>query len=325
MIQNMAPNKILQSSEYAPCKIIASMKYEATDNFVRENSLCRDAGEPVYDPKFILDIVPRALESCNNDVDRMYIHEQEFLAALNLGNSLLAEKIFEKISNFFPPSKYRRARAYKGFLLESKKNYDEAGELYSSSNSDAGFYPLFWRRLVALSLAKGDRKKSISTLVDYLDVMAQDTEGWSQLAKLYLYESMYSRAAFCYEELMVIIPQNHVLFSRYADVVYTLGRPDLAIRYYCKSLSLYPDYLRALYGIHCCAKLLLGCGGNGNAKSVTETPKVFSKDPFTYDKDKVKKCFYIACDRIKKMYNTINGPRPTTETSKVVNLWLESN
>lgn len=33
----------------------------------------------------------------------------------------------------------------------------------------------------------------------------------------------YKNAAFCYEELLLAWPQNHHYFSRYAEILYTIG------------------------------------------------------------------------------------------------------
>lgn len=318
----MGRSNIAMGPGYAPSEIIASMKFEAADNFIMGNSLCRDQGEPVYDAKTILDLVPMALETCRSKVEKVNIREQEFLAAVNLGNLALAERIFKKLSKMFPPSKYRKARAYEGFMLELEKNYEKAKDLYTPLDGEVNFYPLFRKRLIALSLADGCRKTSIALLVEYLDIMAQDNEAWSQLAKLYLYESMYMRAAFCYEELMIINIHNHVLCSRYADVVYTLGRPDLAIKYYCKSIVLYPDYLHALYGLYSSTKLLLSMEKDHGARQLIQSSHAFSKDPVSYDKEKIEKLNGIAYNRIKSLHTTHSG-RPSSGTARAVCLWLD--
>ena len=45
-----------------------------------------------------------------------------------------------------------------------------------------------------------------------------DVEAWTELCDLYLRECDYSKAAFCMEELIVFNSNNHVYYTKYADV-----------------------------------------------------------------------------------------------------------
>lgn len=45
-----------------------------------------------------------------------------------------------------------------------------------------------------------------------------DYEGWMELGELYLDQLEYDKAAFCFEELIVINPYNHLFHLKYADV-----------------------------------------------------------------------------------------------------------
>lgn len=79
-----------------------------------------------------------------------------------------------------------------------------------------------------------------------------DTEAWQELCDLYIGEHDYSKAAFCIEELILHHPQNHLYHQRYADIRYTQGRYEnleLAKAYYCQTLKLCPNNMRALYGL----------------------------------------------------------------------------
>lgn len=52
-------------------------------------------------------------------------------------------------------------------------------------------------------LAQGQRLEAIRELNEYLSTFVNDTEAWMQLSDLYLQESDYTRAAFCFEELIL--------------------------------------------------------------------------------------------------------------------------
>ena len=45
-----------------------------------------------------------------------------------------------------------------------------------------------------------------------------DREAWAQLADIYLSKQRYSEAAFCYEEMLMIEPNNPHLHYKYASV-----------------------------------------------------------------------------------------------------------
>jgi len=52
-------------------------------------------------------------------------------------------------------------------------------------------------------IAKGERQGAIRELNKYLESFGTDTEGWLQLSELFLQEGDYTRAAFCFEELIL--------------------------------------------------------------------------------------------------------------------------
>lgn len=59
-------------------------------------------------------------------------------------------------------------------------------------------------------VAKGERMEAIRQLNSYLETFINDSEAWLELSELYLQEADYSRAAFCFEELLLT---NVIVFS----------------------------------------------------------------------------------------------------------------
>ena len=47
-------------------------------------------------------------------------------------------------------------------------------------------------------------------LVSYLETYKCDHESWLELAEIYQSEYEYEKAAFCYEELIIISPSNYL-------------------------------------------------------------------------------------------------------------------
>jgi cytochrome c-type biogenesis protein CcmH/NrfG len=63
----------------------------------------------------------------------------------------------------------------------------------------------------------------------------------------------YSNALFCFEELLLLAPENHHFCTRYAETLYTIGGTKnlrLARKYFARSLELHSHgNLRAAYGL----------------------------------------------------------------------------
>jgi tetratricopeptide (TPR) repeat protein len=67
-------------------------------------------------------------------------------------------------------------------------------------------------------LSHKDTPGAIKKLTEYLDKFAADAEGWTELGSLYLKDSRFECAKFCYEELILTNPYNHLFHQRYAEV-----------------------------------------------------------------------------------------------------------
>ena len=52
-------------------------------------------------------------------------------------------------------------------------------------------------------IAQGERHEAVRQLNSYLETFINDPEAWLELSELYLSETDYSRAAFCFEELLL--------------------------------------------------------------------------------------------------------------------------
>lgn len=90
----------------------------------------------------------------------------------------------------------------------------------------------------------------VEALTKYLDTFYDDFEAWLELCDVYLNKYMYEQAAFCCEELILLQPTNHIIYLKYAEILYTLQQYTLALKHYCKVLELCTDHVRALYGLH---------------------------------------------------------------------------
>ncbi|TPX67749.1 hypothetical protein SpCBS45565_g03662 [Spizellomyces sp. 'palustris'] len=214
---------------------------------------------PHYDPAEVLSHGSHLLKTASlGDIERFAVLEQVFVAALDTGNIDIAKTHLATIEKRFPFKSSVRVQRLYGLLKEAEGDFDKAIEIYQAALEQDEINVLTHKRLVAVLSSQGKRTEAIERLVTYVDAFMQDVEAWAELASLYIGESMYQQAAFCFEELLLLRPQNHLYHIRYADLLYTLGKLDLAVKYYCSGLELCNDNLRALYGLRLASSALLG-------------------------------------------------------------------
>jgi len=194
---------------------------------------------------------------------------EDLAAAQEYGNILSAQ---------FPDS--LRVKRLDGMLWEAKGMFDMAMKEYDDILAEDPNNIFATKRQVALCRARGKPGEAATRLVKYLEMVCSDTEAWLQLAAIYLGVQQYKRAAFCYEELILINPMSYLYHIRYADILYTLGCADkgggteqlrTARKYYAHSLDLKPhNNLRAVYGL-LLASSALGTSSVKGAKGSTKT------------------------------------------------------
>jgi cytochrome c-type biogenesis protein CcmH/NrfG len=52
----------------------------------------------------------------------------------------------------------------------------------------------------------------------------EDVEAWLELADIYLAKQNFTKALFCYEEMLIIMPMNYLINLRYAETLYSSAR-----------------------------------------------------------------------------------------------------
>ena len=176
---------------------------------------------------------------------------QLFLGACDVGEGESARAALGELQRRFPGS--ARVGRLEAMLLEAEGRFNEAEGRYRElvqadpANRDTR------RRLVAVQRAQGRLVEAVEEMAEYLDVFGTDAEAWQELASMYILVQSFSRASFCYEELILTTPQNYVYHLRYAECQYTLGgtgEMETARHYFALSLNLKAEgNLRALYGL----------------------------------------------------------------------------
>ncbi|KAA1101502.1 hypothetical protein PGT21_022763 [Puccinia graminis f. sp. tritici] len=202
--------------------------------------------------------------------DLWTVYEQVAVAALDIGNVELAKTVIQRLEAKFPKS--ARVTVLHGMLMEAqgdllgaKSFYEQELEKpFSPKNADLGsvgeLNMRVRKRLIALHLhhspptcpqASQPYSSSSSTsstpfslhtaiqlLVDHLDTVYSDPEGWLQLADIYASLGLYEQSLSALEDLILIQPENTFHILRYAETAYTAGEYELSYKTYLRVIEL---------------------------------------------------------------------------------------
>jgi len=179
------------------------------------------------------------------------ICEQLCTAALDVCKFDVAEQCLSKLKQNFPNS--IRVMKLEAMRLEAIGDLEQAGKIYDELIKREPTLAGPRKRKVALWKSKGDTKGAIRELCHYLTYFMVDHEAWYELAQLYLKTMNYSKAAYCYEELILINTFNHLYHQRYAEIRYTMGGQEnmqIAKKHFSQAVKLSSNTnMRALYGM----------------------------------------------------------------------------
>jgi tetratricopeptide (TPR) repeat protein len=117
-----------------------------------------------------------------------------------------------------------------------------------------------WKRKCALLKGSGQSTEAIKELNSYLEKFEGDIEAWEELTEIYLDLQQFSRAAFTYEEAVLMNPYDPKVLLRYAEILYSTGIPENTIlaRKYAAESILKKQTARGLWVLHQICKHLEG-------------------------------------------------------------------
>lgn len=116
------------------------------------------------------------------------------------------------------------------------------------------------KRRVALLRSMGKTQEAFRALVKIVDVSPVDAEAWAEMAELNLTQGLYDKAVYCWEEVLLIVPNAWNVHARVAEVEWMWSAAiddnnekmrlvSSSLRRYCRSIELCDDYLRGYYGL----------------------------------------------------------------------------
>ncbi|KAM0746325.1 hypothetical protein T439DRAFT_384076 [Meredithblackwellia eburnea MCA 4105] len=186
--------------------------------------------------------------------------EQVAVAAVECGRLALAEVCAERLSSRFPGSP--RVAVLLGMILEGKGLVEDAKLYYEGILLKNETDTPIRKRLIALHLSaptsslpttvsksKGsstptpsssslNKARGIELLVDYLDAVYNDAEGWAELASAYASLKLYPQSLSALSHLILLAPQNPYYLLRHAETAYTVGDFPLAYKEFLRVVEM---------------------------------------------------------------------------------------
>eukprot|EP00038_Savillea_parva_P008077 m.174548 g.174548 ORF g.174548 m.174548 type:complete len:277 (-) comp13846_c0_seq1:17-847(-) len=210
-------------------------------------------------PAKVLRTVAPLLKSPSGLGDEAWVvYEQTCIAALDCGRPDIFKQCYKALEERFGTESVR-VGILLGQQLEAEQKWDAAEAKYEELLKIEPTSAAVRKRAVAVAAAKGDIPLALKKMNAYLDKFPADPEAWTECAALSLKDSRFEGAKFCYEELILTNPYNHLFHQRYAEVLYTMGgNANLALcrKHYAQAVNLNPKNTRALYGLLMVAKKL---------------------------------------------------------------------
>lgn len=203
------------------------------------------------------------------EMDRLAVLEQVFLAALDTDQQALADQclahvkgILRSVTGLNPDTSVRVQRLV-ALQKESQSDYDGALQMYNAfldanpSNSQA-----IQRKYAVLKAQVGKEVEAMEAINTYLSYHQGDAAAWYELSNLCMNVANYQGATYCYEELVLMQPQDASLHCKLGELYVTSARGGgstlaaflLARKHIALSLDLSGNVasqqnLRALYAL----------------------------------------------------------------------------
>ncbi|KAJ2779133.1 tetratricopeptide repeat domain-containing protein [Coemansia interrupta] len=251
--------------------------------------------------------------------DAWLVYEQVFLAALDEGQIDLAKSLLHILRTRFPAS--QRVKRLYGLVNEAAGHPDESQNLYAEITSADPTNVLALKRVIALLKAQGKLALAANELVAYLDTHGNDFEAWLELSHLYLAHHMYRQAAFCLEEVILQQPANHYFHLCYAEINYSMGQWDIALKEYLRVVELSTDNVRGFYGIKVTADRIIEMLASGaRAGKSRREPQALSGLENVPQVPVLEKLSLLATERLVAAYSANNA---AAAPAKALEDWLK--
>jgi len=272
--------------------------------------------------------------------------EQLAIAALDCGKLDLAKVCRDRLEEKFPGSP--RVQALVGMIHEGEGRLALAKAFYEKVLAEDENNVAVRKRLISLhvhrypipststsvikssdsSNSKDDLslERGIELLVEHLDTVYSDVEGWQQLAEIYASIGQYRHSLACVSDLILLQPQNPFWSLRYAETAFTLGDYKLAYRSYLRTMELSGPMEKGGLGRRAALGLKLSIGRLTDTDGSTNNPS----DPSVNSPEQIEAIDALVTKQILDAYSsgqsnnwTPGGPKVSGHVeSRSVKAWI---
>ena len=155
------------------------------------------------------------------DISNAALVEEFFLAALDLKQIDWAQVFLRAICQLFPNNV--KTMRFLAMYYEGAANTFKAQEIYLEILENTPEDCSTMKRLISLYRNNDMPNDAISMLNKYLEINQIDEEAWLELCDIYLAKQNFTKAQFCYEELLLVNPTNYQHNLKYAEILYSLA------------------------------------------------------------------------------------------------------
>ncbi|EPX75134.1 TPR repeat protein Oca3/ER membrane protein complex Ecm2 [Schizosaccharomyces octosporus yFS286] len=203
------------------------------------------------------------------------VYQKVFVAALIVKEDTLAKKCWNRLNDRF--NKSPRVDGLYGMYLEATSTFEDALSYYNQKIFEDPTNTIIHKRKLSLLRSVGKTKECMNGLIEYVDTFYTDIEAWAELADLYFSVEAYQKAAFCYEEMLLLQPYEPRIFAKLADAHFVMGKSNnihlwISLKHYCRAVEISEAYFHAWYGIQQCCEAI-------NKISKTELKRIQSRAP----------------------------------------------
>jgi tetratricopeptide (TPR) repeat protein len=186
------------------------------------------------------------------------VQEDYAIACIELGKTDEALSSINKVMKKFPES--CRALRLKGMYLESVGKAEEARVTYERAMDIDPANLMTIHRIAALKKGQGNVSGALDELHEHLETQPGDYQAWYEAGKLHARQGAFSKAAFCFEEVLMHHPADLQTQLVLADCLYACGGVEnirYALKYYSSVVELTDgSNVKSLMGVCQCTKKL---------------------------------------------------------------------
>lgn len=156
----------------------------------------------------------------------LLLMEMLFYVNVYLSKDIDAEVIYNTLRDRFGENS-PKLYVMKATLLQINGNDKAAIEFIENLteerleyDTDSMSYVLLQKKLLSITARSHNKEWLLRQLISLLEKFPLDAEIWWFAGEIYFELGQFERAAFCYEEIICIMPFNYVAFGQLAETLY---------------------------------------------------------------------------------------------------------